>query len=219
MRKYGSQNKKDKGGMVTRYRKTPTTNETHTCKHPCKELCEKCSFNYKNCMSGKYFVESDIDSQYTEPQNELSKYHPIHILVQCPKILDYFICSQLEEEKTSFADFLKKKFGLPEDHLVHPVYRQHSPGKVPDLQKSDLTGSDFSHSDFTNSSLKECTFVKCVMLFAELAGAKMSGSKFCETLISHSNLIEVEADQCEWTKTSLLFLLVDRARLDSRCLV
>ena len=215
MRKYGSQNKKDKRGKVTKFRKKPTTNETHAYEDPREELCEECSSNYENCTSGEYFVESDVDSQYTEPQDELLTYHPIHILVQCPKILNYFISSQLQEEKTSFADFLKKKFGLPEDHLVHPVYRQHSPGKVPDLQKSDLTGSDFSHSDFTNSSLKECTFVKCVMLFAELARAKMSGSKFCETFISHSNLIEVEADQCEWTKVSLLFSLVDRARLDS----
>ena len=214
-RKYGSQNKENEGVKVTRFRKKPTTNETHTCEDSYRELCKECPSNHENCTSGEYFVESDIDSQYTEPQNELLTYHPIHILVQCPNILNSFISTQLQEEKTSFADFLKKKFGLPEDHLVHPVYRQHSPGKVPDLQMSDLTGSDFSHSDFKDSCLEKCNFTKCVMLFAELARAKMSGSKFCDTLISHSNLEAVQADGCVWINTSLLFSRVDGARLDS----
>ena len=214
-RNYGSQNKENEGVKVTCFCKKPTTNKIHTCEDPCKELCGECSSNYEHCTSGKYFVESDIDSQYTELQDELRPYYPIHILVQCPEILNSFVSTQLQEKKPSFADYLKEKIGLPEHHLVHPVYRQHSPGKVPDLQKSDLTGSDFSHSDFTNSCLEKCNFTKCVMLFVELPGAKMSGSKFCETLISHSNLEAVEADDCIWMKTLLLFSRVDGAHLDS----
>ena len=52
------------------------------------------------------------------------------------------------------------------------------------------------------------------MLFVELAEAKMSGSKFCDTLISHSNLKKVVADHCEWTQISLLYSRVDGARLE-----
>ena len=210
MREYGSQKK---GNIkVRRYRKAPATNKTVTCEDPCKELCEECSSNFESCPSGEYFVESDIDLKYTKPQKVLLKYHPIHILVQCPKILQSF--KQTQENKPSFAEFLKKKFMLPEDHLVHPVYRQHSPGNVPDLTNSDLSGSDFSHSNFTNSCLENCDFTKCVMLLAQLPGAKISSSKFCETLISHSNLAAVQADKCIWTKTSLLSSRVDGAHLD-----
>ena len=212
MREYGSQNKENEGVKVTRYPKAPATNKTRTCEDPCKELCKECSFNYESCTSGEYFVESDIDLKYTKAQDVFLTYHPIHILVQCPKILQSF--KLVQEDKPSFAEFLKKKFMLPEDHLVHPVYRQHSPGKVPDLTKSDLSGSDFSHSNFTNSCLENCDFTKCVMLFAQLPGAKISGSKFCETLISHSNLVAVQADHCTWTKTSLLSSRVDGAHLD-----
>ena len=211
-REYGSQNKENEGVKVTRYPKAPATNKTRTCEDPCKELCKECSFNYESCTGGEYFVESDIDLEYTKAQDVFLTYHPIHILVQCPKILQSF--KQVQEDKPSFAEFLKKKFMLPEDHLVHPVYRQHSPGNVPDLTKSDLSGSDFSHSNFTNSCLENCDFTKCVMLFAQLPGAKISGSKFCETLISHSNLVAVQADHCTWTKTSLLSSRVDGAHLD-----
>ena len=213
MREYGSQNKENEVVKVPRYRKAPATKKTRTCEDPCKELCKECSPNFESCTSGEYFVESNIDLKYTKPQKVLLKYHPTHILVQCPEILQSF--KQVQEDKQSFAEFLKKKFMLPEDHLVHPVYRQHSPGKVPDLTKSDLSGSDFSHSNFTNSCLENCDFTKCVMLFAQLHGAKISGSKFCETLISHSNLAAVQADNCTWTKTSLLSSRVDGAHLDS----
>ena len=213
-RKHATQDKENEDVTVTRSQ-APTTNENHTCEDPRKELCKECSFNYENSINGEYFVESDIDSHYDESQDELKTYYPIHVLVQCPKILNSFIDSQLQEEELSFANFLKKKFCLPEDRLVQPVYRQHSPGKVPDLQNSDLTGSDFSHSDFTNSCLENCNFTNCVMLFAKLLCAKMSGSIFCDTLISHSNLTEVKADHCIWVKTSLLFSRVDDARFDS----
>ena len=182
---------------------------------PCENLCKECSSNYNNCTSGEYFTESAIDSQYSDFRDETHTYYPTHILVQCPKVLESFIGSQLQEGKLSLAIFLRKRLGFPEHHLVQPVYRPHSPGKVPDLQNSDLTGSDFSHSDFTDSSLEECVFVNCVMLFAKLDGAKMSGSKFCDTLISHSNLEKVEADECEWTKTSVLYSRVDGASLGS----
>ena len=213
MREYGSQNKEYDGVKVPRYRKVPATKKTRTCEDPCKELCKECFSNYESCTSGKYFVESDVDLKYTKPQKLRLKYHPTHILVQCPEILQSF--KQVQEDKPSFAEFLKKKFMLPEDHLVHPVYRQHSPRKVPDLANSDLSGSDFSHSNFTNSCLENCDFTKCVMLFAQLPGAKISGSRFCETLISHSNLAAVQADHCTWTKTSLLSSRVDGAHLDS----
>ena len=191
---------------------TAATDEIPTNEDTCEKLCKDCSSSYEICTSGQYFDESEIDSHYTEPQNKLYSYNPLHILIQCPKVLESF--NQLQKEKPSLANFLKSKLRLPEDHLVRPVYRPHSPRKVSDLQKSDLTGSDFSHSDFTNSCLEECDFTKCVMLFVKLGGAKMSDSKFCDTLISHSNLEKLEADHCEWTKTSLLFSNVKDAYLD-----
>ena len=212
MREYGSQTKENDGGKVPRYRKAPATKKTRTCGDPCKEYCKECSPNYESCTSGEYFVESIIDLKYTKPRKELLKYHPTHILVQCPEILQSF--KQVQEDKQSFAEFLKKKFVLPEDHLVHPVYRQHSPGKVPDLTNSDISGSDFSHSNFTNSCLENCDFTKCVMLFAELPGAKMSGSIFCDTLISHSNLKGANIHPCTPVGLSLVYCCVDGARLD-----
>ncbi len=204
LKNYGRKNEEDEKIPEMRYRKNPATDETSTREDPCEKLCNECSFNYENCTSGKYFSESDIDAQYKKTREERFTYHPIHILVQCSKVLRTFIGNPLEEEKPSLANFLKKKLSLPENHLVHPVYRQHSPGKVPDLENSDLTGSDFSHSDFTNSSLKECNFSKCVMLFLDLKGANISGSKFCDTFISHSDLQNVEGGHCEWTKMALL---------------
>ena len=189
---------------------TPTMDETHK-EDPCK-FCGERVFNYENLTSGQYFGESDIDSQYTELQDEISTYRPIHVLIQCPKVLESF--NQLQDENPSLANFLKSKLGLPEHHLVHPVYRPHLPGKIPGLQNSDLTGSDFSHADFRDSSLKNCDFTKCVMLFTDLAGAKLSGSKFVDTFISHSNLEKVHADHCEWTKTSLLYSNVNGAYLN-----
>ena len=200
---------------VPRCRKTLAKNKDFTCKDPCKELCKECFSNDEICTSGQYFVESKIDSEYTESQNELLTYHPMHILVQCPKILASFINHKLQEEKLSFADFLKNKFGLPKDHIVHPVYRQHSPGKIPDLHKCDLSRSDFSYSNFRSSCLKQCEFSKCTMLFADLTQAKISWSNFRDTYISHSNLEKVVADHCEWTKTSLLYSRVDGAYLVS----
>ncbi len=193
---------------------SPHVDETHN-EDPSEDSCKGCS-KYENCPNAQYFGGSDIDSQYTQElsQDEILNYypmHPMHVLIQCPKVLHSF--SQLQEEKPSLASFLKSKLGLPEHHVVRPIYRPHSPAKVSDLQKSDLTGSDFSHSNFTDSCLKECNFTECVMLFTNLARAMMSGSKFCDTLISHSNLKNVQADQCEWTKTSLLYSLIDGAVL------
>jgi uncharacterized protein YjbI with pentapeptide repeats len=52
------------------------------------------------------------------------------------------------------------------------------------------------------------------MLFVRLAGAKLSGSKFCDTLISHSNLVKAEADHCEWTKMTLIYSNVAGAYLN-----
>ena len=190
---------------------TPPMDETHN-EDPREIFCKECSPDLKNSPSAQFFGESDIDSQYTESQDEILTYHPMHVLIQCPKVLHSF--NQLQEEKPSLASFLKSELGLPKHHVVRPIYRPHSPAKVLDLQKSDLTGSDFSHSNFTDSCLKECDFTRCVMLFTNLARAKMSGSTFCDTLISHSNLENVQAGDCEWTKTSLLYSLTNGAVLN-----
>ena len=194
---------------------SPPMDETHN-EDLSEDSCKGCS-KYGIYPSAQYFGGSYIDSQYTQDlsQDEILNYypmHPTHVLIQCPKVLHSF--NQLREEKSSLASFLKSKFGIPEHHVVRPVYRPHSPAKVPDLQKSDLTGSDFSHSDLTDSSLKECNFTECVMLFTKLTRAKMSGSTFCDTLISHSNLENVQADHCKWTKTSLLHSLTYGAVLE-----
>ncbi len=206
-KEYG--NRKKEGENVAVISETPVTHETH--EDPCKNLCEDCFFNYENCTSGLYFGESDVDSEYTVAKSEFSAYRPLHVLIQCPKVLVSF--KQCQDKKLSLASFLKSKLSLPEHHLVHPVYRPHSPGKVPDLQKSDLTGSDFSHSDFTDSCFEECNFTRCVMLFAKLTNARMRCSKFCKTLISHSELKDVDAKSCVWTETSVLYSRVDRMDL------
>ena len=178
-----------------------------------EDFCKKCFSNDENCTSRSYFVQSDIDSKYTERQLETHRDDVMHIWIECPQILVSF--SQLSTSpKPSLADFLKKKLRLSENHHVYPVYRPHSPEKVLNLQNSDLTGSDFSHSDFSNSCLENCDFSKCVILFAELAGAKMSHSKFCQTLISHSNLKAVQADPCISVGLSLISCHVEGARLD-----
>ena len=199
----GQKKEGENGSVIS---ETSATHETH--ENACKEFCKECPSNNEKC-NGQYFVESDIDSQYTVSQREPYTYHPMHILILCPKVLDFFTGHALKEARPSLANFLKKKLRLSEDHLVHPVYRPHSPGKVPDLQKSDLTGSDFSHSDFTDSCLEGCNFTKCVMLFTQLARAKMSGSVFCETLISHSNLEAVDAKNSSWIKTYVHYSRVD----------
>ena len=174
-----------------------------------ENLDQQCS--HEDC--GKYFVESSIDSEYTEPRQENLIYHPVYILVQCPKVLDCFTGNRQTEP--SLSNFLKKIFKLPEDHIVHPVYRQKSLRVVPRLTGADLTGADFSYSNFKGSSLEGCTFTKCVMLFAELSGAKVSGSTFNSTTIICSNLMGVKADRCSWTKTDLLYSRVDGADLSS----
>ena len=204
LKKYDSQN--DKG-------ETSSTDETHSEDPNCDTFCKKCSSNCRTYPSGHYFSESDIDAQYTDDPQETLTYHPLHILIQCPNVLDCF--QQFQGKRPPLACFLKRELGLPEDRIVHPVYRPHSPGKVSDLQKSDFTGSDFSHCDFTDSCFEDCDFAKCVMLFTNLAGAKFSGSRFCDTFISHCNLKNVVADHCEWTKTSLLYSRVDGAHVES----
>ena len=168
------------------------------------KMCKECA-----CDSdfGLHFVQSNFDSEYTKPAPlQQHQYLPIHVLIQCPKVLDNF---KQSNEKKSLANFLKTKLGLPESSIVRPVYRSHSPSKVTDLQNSNLEGSDFSHSDFTDSSLEKCKFYKCVMLFATFTRAKMSGSSFCDTLISHSRLDEVKADHAEWGKMRILHSSAD----------
>ncbi len=201
--------RKKEGRNVPVISETPATHETH--EDPCKNLCQDCISNSETCISGNYFGVSDIDSEYTETEDNPYVYRPLHVLIQCPKILVWFM--QFQENRPSLANFLKNKLSLPEHYLVYPVYRSHSPRKVPDLQKSDLTGSDFSHSDFTGSCLEECTFTGCVMLFANLTRATMCRSEFCKTLISHSNLEAVDAKCSNWTETSILYSRVDRMNL------
>ncbi len=202
-------NRKKEGGNVPVISETPATHETH--EDPCKNLCQDCISNFETCISGNYFGVSDIDSEYTETEDYPYNYRPLHVPIQCPEILVSF--KQCQENRPSLANFLKNKLSLPEHHLVYPVYRPRSPGKVPDLQKSDLTGSDFSHSDFTDSCLEECNFTRCVMLFANLTGATMCLSEFCKTLISHSDLKAVDAKCSNWTETSIVYSRVDRMDL------
>ena len=178
--------------------------------HEYQEIfCEKCSSNLENYTTAGYFSESEIDTEYTEPEPDKPfAYCPLHILVRCPNVLDSF-----KREGVSFEEFLKKRSSLPEQHFVRPVYRSHSPVNIPNLQNADLTKTDFSHANFTKTDLQECNFSQCVMLFANLQEAKMSGSTFCDTFINYSNLKKVVAERCEWTKTSLLNSRVDDARL------
>ena len=193
---------------------SPPMDETHN-EYPSDVSCKECS-KYENCPRAQYFGGSDIDSQYNKDlsQDEILNYypmHPTHVLIQCPNVLNSF--NELQEKKPSLTSFLKSELGIPENHLVRPVYRPHSPAKVPDLQKADLTGSDFSHSDFAGSCLRECNFTRCVMLFAKLTRATMCRSEFCKTLISHSNLKDVDASYSIWTETSILYSRVDRMDL------
>ena len=173
----------------------------------CKKLCDECCGNNEICTSGLYFIPSDIDSEYTEPAPpQQHQYLPIHVSIQCPKVLDSF---KQSNETDSLVNFLKMKLRLPESLIIHPVYRPHSPMKVADLRNSNLERSDFSHSDFTDSSLQGCKFDKCVMLFTTFTRAKMSGSSFCDTLISHSRLNEVKLDHSKFLKTSILHSYAD----------
>ena len=53
------------------------------------------------------------------------------------------------------------------------------------------------------------------MLLAELAQTKVSASQFCcETLVRDNSSVEMKADDCEGTKTSLLHSNIS----DSQCL-
>ena len=214
MKKYGCENGEYETAVVD---ETPPVDETlpmeETHRDPGVDSCEECSRDCENWPTeteSKYFVDSDIDSQYTESVTEHSTYNPVHILIRCPKIWDVF--QRLNEP--SLARFLRAKMSLPPHHLVYPVYRAHSPGKVSDLNNSDLSGSDFSRSNFTNCSLERCNFNKCIMLFTNLAGSKVSDSTFCDTYISNSNLNEVKTSGCKWIKTSLLHSLTRGSDID-----
>ena len=144
---------------------------------------------------GYYFVDSEIDLNYTVPRNENAPYHPIHVLVRNSKVLDHFIANQHETGKPSLASFVSEKIeNLPKNHLVYPVYRPDVPRNIPNLQNSDLSGSDFSYADFRNSFLMSCNFTKCVMLFTNVRKANISDSTFDQTLIKRSDLSKVRDD-------------------------
>ena len=173
-------------------------------------LSEECSHTNENCIVGYCFVDSAIDSQYSLPRSEDAPYHPIHILLRNPGVLDDFAANRPKTGKPSLAKFVKEKIeNLPKNHLVFPVFRPNVPGNIPSLQNSDLKGSDFGHSNFRNSYLMSCDLTNCVMLFANLRKANMSGSTFNQTLISYSDLAQVDATRCKWIKTSILYSLVD----------
>ena len=176
-----------------------------------EELCNECSD--EECIKGEYFVKSSIDKKYQTKSScsVHSTYLPVHILVRCPKVLDSFT-GNLNAER-SLSNFLKNKFNFPKDHTLLPVYRQHSPRRVPNLSGVDLSGTDLSHAILRNSSLQQCTFTNCRMLFADLSGAKMSGSTFTSTLIVHSYLMEAGVACCEWKRTHVLYSRVDGADL------
>ena len=181
--------------------------------------CEECS----DCLrpsSGKYFVESDIDSEYHDKREEAFIYRPLHLLVQCPKVL-HFVIENLSQNP-SFADSVKTKIGFQDNNTLLLVYRQHVPGNVElncsqagQVPRASFTGLDFSHSDFTNSSFLGCDFTNCVMLFTKLTGANVSDSKFVETYISHSDLNGIKANGSTFIKTDILHSSVDGANLNS----
>ena len=179
--------------------------------HDDLELLDLCSHTDKYCTKRQYyFNDSEIDSEYTLRRTEDAPYHPLHILVRDPSFLRYFHVTRSQTGFRSFAKFLRKMFKcFPVNHLVCPVYRPFISANIPNLQNSDLTGSDFSHADFRNSSLVNCNFANCVMLFTDLRNANMSGSTFNQTLISYSDLVEVDATCCNWVGTSVLYSCVD----------
>ena len=152
---------------------------------------------------GTYFVESDIDQDFTEKCLEPSNYQPFHCLVQCPNVLEHF-ASNLDKERT-LANYICQLYNRHVNQTIRPVYRPHSLRKVPVLSNANLRACDFSRVDFSNSELKECDLSQCTVLFGNFEGATLSKSKFIETELSHCNLKRVKAKHCEWTKVKVLY--------------
>ena len=167
--------------------------------------CESTDNNTGN--DGTYFVASDIDQDFTATCLEPSNYQPFHCLVQCPNVLEHF-ASNLDKERT-LANYICQLYNRQVNQTIKPVYRPHSPRKVPILSKTDLRACDFSRVDFSNSHLEGCDLSKCTVLFGNFEGATLSRSKFSETYLSHCNLKCVKAQRCEWMKVKVLYSCLD----------
>ena len=182
------------------------------------ENCEGCTKSNSHCNTrahcwcdskdntgndGTYFIESDIDQDFTEMCLEPSNYQPFHCLVQCPNVLEHF-ASNLDKERT-LANYINQLYNRQVNQTIRPVYRPHSLRKVPVLSNANLRACDFSRVDFSNSELKECDLSQCTVLFGNFEGATLSKSKFIETELSHCNLKRVKAKHCEWTKVKVLY--------------
>ena len=159
-----------------------------------------------------YFVECDIDKEYTETCAEANYYQPFHCLVRCPSILESFASEEGNLSRPSLRNVVSKMYH-PRVRLVRPVYRPHSPRILRSLSNTDLSGSDFSRVNFSSSSLENCDLTGCTILFGELKGASLCRSEFKETYLSHCNLTGVNAQWCIWTTTKVLHSCVDNADL------
>ena len=158
-------------------------------------------------IDGTYFVASDIDQDFTATCLEPSNYQPFHCLVQCPNVLEHF-ASNLDKERT-LTNYVCRLYTRQVNQTIKPVYRPHSPRKVPVLSNADLRACDLSHADFSNSHLEKCDLSECTVLFGEFEGATLSNSKFIETYFSHCNLKCVKAQHCEFTKVKVLYSCLD----------
>ena len=159
-----------------------------------------------------YFVECDIDKEYTETCEGANYYEPFHCLIRCPRILERFASEGGNPSRSSLRNVVSKMYH-PEVRPVRPVYRPHSPRILHFLSNTDLTGSDFSRVNFSSSSLENCILTGCTILFGELKGASLRGSEFKETYLSHCNLTGVNAQSCTWTTTKVLHSCADDADL------
>jgi hypothetical protein len=159
-----------------------------------------------------YFVECDIDKEYTETCAETNYYQPFHCLVRCPSILESFASEEGNLSRPSLRNVVSKMYH-PRVRPVRTVYRPHSPRILRSLSNTDLSGSDFSRVNFSSSSLENCDLTGCTVLFGELKGASLCRSQFKETYLSHCNLTGVNAQRCIWTTTKVLHSCADDADL------
>ena len=163
-----------------------------------------------------YFVESDIDKEYTEHCEEMSQYQPFHCLVRCPGVLESFASFREHSSQPSLKQHVSKMFKQSENRPVKPVYRSHSPRAIPALNNCNLCGSDFTRGHFANSSLKGCDLTGCTILFGELSKVDCSGSCFKETYFSHCTLDGMVARDCEWTKATVLYSCANEVDLGGK---
>ena len=159
-----------------------------------------------------YFVECDIDKEYTKTCAEANYYQPFHCLVRCPSILESFASEEGNLSRPSLRNVVSKMYH-PRVRSVRPVYRPHSPRILRSLSNTDLSDSDFSRVNFSSSRLENCDLTGCTILFGELEGASLCRSQFKETYLSHCNLTGVNAQSCTWTTTKVHHSCADYADL------